>query len=761
MDLICKDGRRVPTEYRASAIKDKAGDYRYVIAIGRDITERKRVEEALLKNEEQYRLLVDQAVDGFFQLDAQGNFIFVNEAICKMLGYSREELLSRSIFDTYRETEKEIGRERFAMIPSGTSIFFERDMLRKDGSTFSISASTVKLADSRMQAIVRDITEQKRVEQELRTSETQLSNALSMACAGHWEYDVAGDTFTFNDNFYRIFRTTAEAVGGYRMSSADYAHRFCHPDDRHMVGKEVRAAIETDDPYYSRQVGHRILYANGEVGYIVVRFFIIKDSQGRTVKTYGVNQDITEHKQDEEKLRKSKKRYRLIADNSNDWIYLIRPDLTFEYVSPSCEKIIGYTFREFIDNPRLMLDIVHPEDKDLFASHIKNIGQEFGSHNMEFRIYTKNGELRWIRHSCQPVYDEEGQYHGRAGTNRDITPHKRAEKALKESEERYRTIFEQSNDGIALVQGDRHLYVNQKMVKMFGYDHPEEIIGRTHTLLVHPDDVEWVEDYNRRRQKEETVPDRYEFKGRKKNGEELYVEVSAVKTVYQGGPVSLAFLRDVTERKQAEMQIQSSLQEKEILLKEIHHRVKNNLAVIASILSLQSANAPDKTYQDIFQECVNRVKTMSRIHTQIYQAKDLAHIDFKSYLQELIPELFRSYQVHSHDVSFNLQIEDFTPDINTAIPLGLIVNELLTNSLKHAFPEGRKGEIRISLKKDDSQTVLTVADNGIGFPEDLDLTRAQSLGLQLVTALVYQLRGTVEIKREKGTEFVITFPAEK
>jgi PAS domain S-box-containing protein len=299
------------------------------------------------------------------------------------------------------------------------------------------------------------------------------------------------------------------------------------------------------------------------------------------------------------------------------------------------------------------------------------------------------------------------------------------------------------------------------MVKMFGYDHPEEIIGRTHNLLVHPDDVEQIKDYNRRRQAGETVPDRYEFKGRKKNGEAIYVEVSAAKTVYQGGPVTLAFLRNVTERKQAEMKIQTSLQEKEILLKEIHHRVKNNLAVIASILSLQSANAPDKTYQDIFQECVNRIKTMSKIHTQLYQAKDLAHINFKSYLQELIPELFRSYQVRADEVTLNLQIEDFTPDINTAIPLGLIVNELFTNAIKYAFSGGRKGEIRVSLKKHNSQIVLTVADNGIGFPADLDLTRAQSLGLQLVTALVYQLRGTVEIKREQGTEFVITFPAEK
>ena len=145
----------------------------------------------------------------------------------------------------------------------------------------------------------REITERKQAEEALRESETQLSNALQMARASHWEYDVASDMFTFNDNFYRIFRTTAAEVGGYRMSSADYARRFCHPDNIAMVGTEVRTAIESADPDYSRQIEHRILYADGEVGYITVRFFIVKDSQRRTVKTYGVNQDITELKRAE------------------------------------------------------------------------------------------------------------------------------------------------------------------------------------------------------------------------------------------------------------------------------------------------------------------------------------------------------------------------------------------------------------------------------------------------------------------------------
>ncbi len=149
----------------------------------------------------------------------------------------------------------------------------------------------------------KEITDRKKTEEALRTSEALLSNALIMAHLGHWEYDVAKDLFTFNDHFYKIFRTTAEQVGGYTMSSADYARRFVHPDDISVVADETRKAIETGDPLFSRQLEHRILYADGEIGYITVRFFIVKDNTGQTIKTYGVNQDITERKRVEESLR--------------------------------------------------------------------------------------------------------------------------------------------------------------------------------------------------------------------------------------------------------------------------------------------------------------------------------------------------------------------------------------------------------------------------------------------------------------------------
>ena len=151
----------------------------------------------------------------------------------------------------------------------------------------------------------RDITERKRAEKKQSKLERQLSNAMEIARLGHWEYDVESDLFTFNDQFYRIFRTNVEQAGGYLMSSAEYAKRFVHPSDSEMVGKEIRRSIETNDPNFSQKLEHRILYADGEVGYITVKYFVVKDDQGKTVRTYGVNQDITDRRMAEKELQEA------------------------------------------------------------------------------------------------------------------------------------------------------------------------------------------------------------------------------------------------------------------------------------------------------------------------------------------------------------------------------------------------------------------------------------------------------------------------
>jgi two-component sensor histidine kinase len=231
--------------------------------------------------------------------------------------------------------------------------------------------------------------------------------------------------------------------------------------------------------------------------------------------------------------------------------------------------------------------------------------------------------------------------------------------------------------------------------------------------------------------------------------------------------ISLENARLVDEMKKAEEQIRATLAEKEVLLKEIHHRVKNNLQVISSLLRLESTHIKDKQGVEIFKESWNRVQSMAMIHEILYQSKDLGRIDFAEYTRNLAGNLLRSYAIYPDNVTLDIDVGDVFLGIDAAIPCGLIINELVSNCLKHAFPEGKKGKIRLAFRSDrdlpmgnmkaGKELTLTVSDNGAGFPKDVDFQNVDTLGLQLVITLVKQLKGTIELDRSGGTEFKITF----
>jgi len=221
----------------------------------------------------------------------------------------------------------------------------------------------------------------------------------------------------------------------------------------------------------------------------------------------------------------------------------------------------------------------------------------------------------------------------------------------------------------------------------------------------------------------------------------------------------MAIIRNVTERKRADKQIKASLKEKEVLLKEIHHRVKNNLQIISSLLKLQSRHSNNSQTLEMFKESQSRIQTMALIHEKLYQSNDLSKVNFAEYIKNLVANLFRSYELNLSQIKSVINVEDIFLEIDVAVPCGLMLNELISNSLKYAFPDGRAGEIKIQLYADNAQNLaLIVSDNGVGFPKDLDWQNLTSLGLQLVNSLVEQLGGTVRLERNSGTEFRITFP---
>jgi PAS domain S-box-containing protein len=467
---------------------------------------------------------------------------------------------------------------------------------------------------------------------------------------------------------------------------------------------------------------------------------------------------LAQRRTEETIKKKSEEKYRMVADFTYDWEYWLGENRTFLYCSPSCQRLTGYPPEDFLNDPGLLVDISHPEDRHLLEEHLERVRDLQEIDSFDYRIFTRAGQERWISHVCQPVTSAEGKPLGRRASNRDITDRKRMEIALLETEERLEAAIEQSNDGIAFIKKGVILYVNKKFLGIFGYDDFKEVVGRFSSITVHPHDREMVSRYAAIRETDRMVPNRYLFKGLRKDGGIVYIEVSVAPIIYSGETISMAILRDVTEGKQADEQIKATLEEKEVLLREIHHRVKNNLQVISSLLNLQADYVKDEMLATIFQDSQNRIKSMALIHEKLYQSPDLSSIDLTEYLQKLTSMLFRTYDISKGNIRLEVKAKDISMEVDKAVPCGLIVNELVSNALKHAFLPKKEGLIQIELVLKDNQYGLTVRDNGVGLPEGLEIPKTGSLGLQIVQVLVKQVHGRMKLERHGGTSFTIHFP---
>jgi PAS domain S-box-containing protein len=335
----------------------------------------------------------------------------------------------------------------------------------------------------------------------------------------------------------------------------------------------------------------------------------------------------------------------------------------------------------------------------------------------------------------------------------------RSERDLEDSERKYRSIFENTGTAMIITDDDMTIsLVNRTFENIMGLK-KADIEGKLNWLsMVVPDERDSVEGYHN--VYDDTsgdsliIPKSYEV--RVNVGRDVRDFIATFDFI-PGTRKSLISLIDITDRKKAEGLLKKSLREKELLLREIHHRVKNSLQIISSLLSLQSSEFEDENIIERYNESENRIHTIALIHESLYQSTNISNIDFKNYIEILIEDIIHSYSVKTDMVRTVLDVGDFELSIETAIPAGLIINELVSNALKYAFKDNIPGEIRVVLDKNDDIYTLTVADNGVGLPVDVEWENARTLGLQLVNALVSQLEGDMSVVVDNGTVFIINF----
>nr|WP_269850846.1 histidine kinase dimerization/phosphoacceptor domain -containing protein [Methanosarcina horonobensis] len=384
----------------------------------------------------------------------------------------------------------------------------------------------------------------------------------------------------------------------------------------------------------------------------------------------------------------------------------------------------------------------------------------------DYRIVLANGEERNVHTYAEVIFDEKNSPIRIKGTVQDITERIKADKALRESEARLRRFYESSIIGVFYYNLDGSITdSNDKLLEIIGYTREDLQAGLIKWDKITPPEYRHLDECATAELRATGVNTPYEKEYFRKDGSRIPIIIGSA-TFDQERNEGIAFVLDITERKKAE----KALVNLEITRKkEIHHRIKNNLQVISSLLDLQADKFDNPKVIEAFHESQNRVISMALIHEELYKGEGTDTLDFSEYLQELAENLFQTYSLNSKNIQLNIDLEENTFfDMDVAVPLGIIVNELVSNSLKHAFPGRDKGEIQIELRREEkgeykkegskiTNFILTVSDNGVGIPEIIDIEDIDSLGLQLVTSLVDQLDGELELKRNKGTEFIIRF----
>jgi PAS domain S-box-containing protein len=462
--------------------------------------------------------------------------------------------------------------------------------------------------------------------------------------------------------------------------------------------------------------------------------------------------DFATRKKVEESLKDSEERFRLITENSKDLISMLSPEGKFIYVSPSHELLLGYTRDELLCM-NLLTDLIHPDD-------LAKIANWQSTSMFEFRLRKKDGSWLWLEGMNYTVSHKEKAYI--IGVSRDVTDRKKVTEALKTSEARLFGLIDFAMDAIITFNSDYNVVLfNKAAEKMFQYS-AEDVLGKSINKFI-PKRYRAIHNnltdmFSKTGITAREMGSAGRMIGLRANKEEFPLETAISQLDVSGEKLFTIICHDVTQQQKYRTQIENSLREKEVLLKEIHHRVKNNLQVISSLLNLQSNFIEDERMADVFKESRNRVRLMALVHEKLYQSKDLSRINVAEYFKDLTAYLFSTYRMEPNAIKLKLDIEDIYMGINFAINLGLITNELISNSLKHAFPDKRRGEIGIKMysNNDDSLT-LEVKDNGVGFPDNLNYTSTKSLGLQLVNSLVLQYRGTIEFQSKEGTRYKIMF----
>jgi PAS domain S-box-containing protein len=733
-----------------------------------DITDKKRTEKQLQENEQRLNFYVNHSPLASIEWDS--DFIVTRWAgeAEKMFGLTQAETMGKPIMDLHIIYEEDIHlvEGTMAQLVAGQAhyVVSSNRNYTKDGRVIFCEWYNTLVTDPQGRLVsvlsqVMDVTGRRQLEEMLRASEEKYRSLVEVTSDCIWEVDQQG-RFTYVSPKIRdmIGYAPEECLG---RCPLDFAPEGETADAR----EQMLVSLSAQKQFFSHE--YTVRHRSGQLVIVEVGGVPLFGPDGRFLGMRGITRDITERKRAEEKMRFQSELRQTILDSIPIMVALLDRDGNFQFVNRYWQDKFGWTLEELKTHDDILTQIYpDPAHRKSVTDFIcKAAGAETWG---DFKARAKDG--RFIDTSWTNVMLSDGST---IGIGIDMTERKKAEEKVLQSRRLLNATERISKSGgweWDLKNGI--MMWTDETYRIHGFAPGEirpgsqEHIERS-IACYDPEDRPVIRGaFNRC--VEHGEPYNLEFPFTTVDGRRIWIQTTGHAVMDGNRAIRvLGNIFDITERKEAEMALQASLAEKDVLLREVHHRVKNNLASIIGLIEMQMDDAPDTAVKEAFKEIDDRIMSIALVHERLYQSAHMDRIDIHEYLHDLSTHLLGCCGAYS---LITCQVDSNHAEIavDLAIPIGLIVNELVTNAIKYAFPKGqprggqKKCEIRISFQKDDDSFYLGVADNGVGLPPDLDWRNTSSLGLSLVSLLgEQQLKGQFRLDLAEGTRFTLTFPCQK
>lgn len=718
--------------------------------------------QAVQLEKENLAITLNSIGDAVIATDVHGTITRMNPVAERLTGWPLADALGQPLATVFHiinaETRLRVANPVQLVLEHGQVVGLANHtaLLARDGHEHQIADSAAPIHDA-THAIVgvvlvfSDVTEKYRTEESLRVSNDHLQTTLKAIPDLLFEVDASGCVHSYHAHRSDLLAALPEVFMGKRFADVlpPAATEVC-----------MNALNEAAVKGWSTGAIYALPLPQGET-WFELSAAAMPVVAGALPRFILLARDITTRKTAEEALRANKERLKFLLSSSPAIIYTCeaKPPYAATYISENITALMGFHPDQFTGTPSFWADHVHPEDRQ---RTFDNLGELFdhGHHDHEYRFQMADGTYHWIFDRKKVVYSSDGEPEQLIGYWAGIDDMKRAEADLRKSEESHRQLFESKPHPMWVFDLETLAFiaVNDAAIRHYGYSR-DEFLAMTIKDIRPPEDVPRLLD--NLALVSEGIDGAGFWNHTTKDGRVITAEIVSHTLKFVGRNAELVLAHDVTKRKIAEKAIELALAEKTALLNEVHHRVKNNLQVISSLLRLESGRSGQPESKEMLKGMQSRIQSMALLHETLYRSGTFASVDLGSYIKQLATQSFRTMNMHTGAVRLEFDLVSVTVGLDQATPCGLLVNELVSNALKHGFPDAHGGEVRVTLSRvgTGNEVRLCVSDTGIGLPADFAQKSQRSLGLQLVSSLATQLGGVLDTgpEPEKGTIFSVTF----